>query len=97
MKKIEDIKATEKEKTIFLSGKNNDYAFDDQVHTKVELDGDIVVKLLSNNKGVFVDIRKHYKGYPTKKGIRIYASYFKQLYEALKDDIDKRIVDTKSK
>ena len=59
---------------------------DNEIKT-ITLDNDITVKLIANNKGVFVDFRKYYKGYPTKKGIRILASNFKKIWELLVDDI----------
>ena len=66
---------------------------DDEIKI-ITLDNDLVVKLIANNKGVFVDFRKHYKGYPTKKGIRIIASKFNELANILQKDI-KRIVPCK--
>ena len=59
---------------------------DNEIKT-ITLDNDITVKLIANNKGVFVDFRKYYKGYPTKKGIRILASNLKKIWELLVDDI----------
>ena len=35
---------------------------DDEIKV-VNLDNDFVVKLIANNKGVFIDFRKYYKGY----------------------------------
>lgn len=52
-----------------------------------KLDNDLVVKLISNNKGVFVDFRKYYKGYPTKKGIRLIASKFLEISKIMEPDI----------
>ena len=57
----------------------------------ITLDNDLVVKLIANNKGVFVDFRKYYKGYPTKKGIRIIATKFKEVARVMIDDIDKLV------
>ena len=65
---------------------------DDEIKT-ITLDNDIVVKLISNNKGVFVDFRKYYKGYPTKKGIRILASKFARVAEILASDIKANVPD----
>ena len=48
--------------------------------------------MIANNKGVFVDFRKYYKGYPTKKGIRILASKFKEIAQLLDADIKKNVV-----
>ena len=63
---------------------------DDEIKT-ITLDNDIVVKLIANNKGVFIDFRKYYKGYPTKKGIRILASKFSDVANLLSDDIKKHV------
>ena len=57
----------------------------------ITLDNDLVVKLIANNKGVFVDFRKYYKGYPTKKGIRILATKFQEVARVMNDDIDKLV------
>ena len=63
---------------------------DDEVKV-ITLDDDIVVKLIANNKGIFVDFRKWYKGYPTKKGIRILATKFKQAADLMAPDINKLV------
>lgn len=43
----------------------------------------IVVRFLEVEGKTYVDIRKFYKGYPTKKGIRMTLSSFKALKELL--------------
>ena len=63
---------------------------DDEVKV-ITLDDDMVVKLIANNKGIFVDFRKWYKGYPTKKGIRILATKFKQAADLMAPDINKLV------
>lgn len=72
-----------------MLGKKTDKVYDlnDTELKVVKIDGDIIFKLMSNNKGVFVDIRKYYKGYPTKKGIRVYASIFDKVSKILEPDI----------
>ena len=62
----------------------------------ITLDNDLVVKLIANNKGVFVDFRKYYKGYPTKKGIRILATKFQEVARVMNEDINKLVPNTKS-
>ena len=71
--------------------RSNTYSLEDNDIKVVTLDNDIVVKLMENNMGIFVDIRKYYKGYPTKKGIRILASNFKKTADILEDDIIQRM------
>lgn len=63
---------------------------DDEIKV-ITLDNDLVVKLIANNKGVFIDFRKYYKGYPTKKGIRILATKFEEVARIMDEDI-KRLV-----
>jgi len=63
------------------------YNLDDIEIKKITLDKNIVIRVISNVNGTFVDIRKYYKGYPTKKGIRITLYMFKKILEILKDEI----------
>ena len=46
---------------------------------EIELDNNIILRLLEYEKKIYVDIRKYFKGYPTKKGIRIAYETFKKL------------------
>jgi len=69
--------------------KKNDYDLNDKIIISVQLDKNIKVSLIENEKGQYVDIRKYYNEYPTKKGIRIEAHTFKTVIESLKDDLDK--------
>ena len=46
---------------------------------EIELDNNIMLRLLEYEKKIYVDIRKYFKGYPTKKGIRIGYDTFKKL------------------
>jgi hypothetical protein len=64
------------------------YNLDDNILKIIRADNDIHFKLLSNNKGVFVDIRRYNRGFPTQKGVRVYASVFRKVAELLKDDIN---------
>ena len=57
----------------------------------INVGDDITIKLIANNYGVFVDVRKYYKGYPTKKGIRILATRFNDVAFLLHDDIEKYV------
>ena len=64
------------------------YNLDDNIIKVIRADNDVHFKLLSNNKGVFVDMRRYNRGFPTQKGVRVYASVFKKVAEMLKDDIN---------
>lgn len=63
------------------------YNLDDNVIKVIRADNDVHFKLLTNNKGVFVDMRRYNRGFPTQKGVRVYASVFNKVAELLKDDI----------
>ena len=80
-------------KTIDLSqnkvlSKKREYDLNDKSICSIQLDKNIKVALIENEKGQYVDIRKYYNEYPTKKGIRIEASVFKTVVESLKDELD---------
>lgn len=75
-------------KKTFVSAKRRPvYNLDDNVIKVIRADNDVQFKLLSNNKGVFVDIRRYNRGFPTQKGVRVYARVFKKVAELLKEDI----------
>lgn len=73
------------------SGKSKDkkkaYDLDDTVIRDITLAGEIHVRLISNTNGYFVDIRKYFKGLPTKKGIRMLATKFAIASDYLKNDL----------
>lgn len=73
-----------------LAKKRKQYDLDDEEIKNITLDNDITVKLIANNKGIFVDFRKYYKGYPTKKGIRVLATKFLDVAGLLEEDIKNR-------
>ena len=64
-----------------------EYDLDDTTLRDITLAGDIHVQLISNTNGYFVDIRKYFKGYPTKKGIRMLATKFATASDLLKKDL----------
>jgi hypothetical protein len=82
-----DLSNTEN-KFINKKRKNNTYALDDKELKLIHINDDIKARLIANDNGYFVDIRKYYKGYPTKRGIRILATKFNTLADILKADIE---------
>lgn len=66
--------------------KNED--FNDKDLRIININDEVKAKLIANDKGYFVDIRKYYKGYPTKKGIRILATKFVTASEIIKKDVE---------
>lgn len=65
-----------------------EYDIDDTIIRDITLSGDVHVRLLSNTNGYFVDIRKYFNGFPTKKGIRILATKFNIAAGYLKKDLE---------
>ena len=76
---LDDTKKSKKEKKV--------YDIDDTIMRDITLAGDIHVQLISNVNGYYVDIRKYFKQYPTKKGIRMLATKFVVAADMLKDDL----------
>ncbi len=68
--------------------KKREYDLNDRNICSVKLDKNIRVSLIENEKGQYVDIRKYYNDFPTKKGIRLEVHVFKDVIESLKDDLD---------
>ena len=65
-----------------------EYDIDDTIIRDITLSGDIHVRLLSNTNGYFVDIRKYFNGFPTKKGIRMLATKFSIAANYLRKDLE---------
>lgn len=90
------VNSSEKENEIDLSNKQylnkktngNKYDLVDKELRIIHINDDIKARLIANDNGYFVDVRKYYKGYPTKKGIRILATKFVTVADILKKDID---------
>ena len=80
-------------KTIDLSqnkvlNKKREYDLNDKSICSIQLDKNVKVALIENEKGKYVDIRRYYNDFPTKKGIRIEANVFKEVIESLKDELN---------
>lgn len=48
---------------------------------KLDLGKNIFMRVLQNSEGTVVDIRRYYKGYPTKKGVRFSSDMLKLIKE----------------
>lgn len=72
-----------------MLSKKKEYAFNDKRIMSIQLEKNIKVQLIENEKGYFVDMRKYYNDFPTKKGIRVAAQVFKDVYESLKEELSK--------
>ena len=74
------IEETKKEPEVILLGKKHTYKIEnEQELKKIEIDKNIIFRLLDVNGKKLVDIRRYYKGFPTKKGIRFDYDSFKEI------------------
>ena len=65
------------------------YKFEDQELLKAEIENNIFLRIvMQNDSKMYIDIRKFYKGYPTKKGIRINL----KTYKTIKNILDKEFL-----
>ena len=71
--------------------KKKEYDIDDTIIRDITLAGEIHVRLISNTYGYFVDIRKYFKNYPTKRGIRMLATKFSAAADYLKKDLNELV------
>lgn len=60
--------------------------FEDNVLEKIEVDKNTFIRIIQSDD-LYIDVRKFYKGFPTKQGIRFKVNIYKQV----KDQIDKYI------
>ena len=75
------------------------YPYDDKILFENIEEGNVHLRVLSNEKGVFVDVRKYYDDKPSRKGIRmpietfesLYKTYMKSDYDKLKDEDAKEV------
>lgn len=74
-----------KEKPEFL-GKKYVYKIEDEKElVKVELEKNLVLRIIEFNGKKMIDIRKYYKGYPTKKGVRFDYTIYETLKKIIED------------
>lgn len=59
------------------------YNLDDIILQQINIDKNLVLRVIENANGKFIDIRRFYKEYPTKKGIRFTYGTFAKLKDLL--------------
>lgn len=75
---------SEGEKKNDFIGKKYVYKIEDEKELqKVEIDKNIILRVIENNDKKMIDIRRYYKGFPTKRGIRFDYKVFNTLKEIL--------------
>ena len=77
------MQAEEKKENTFI-GKKYIYKLEDEKELqKVEIDKNIVLRVIEMGDKKMIDIRRYYKGFPTKKGIRFDYKIFNTLKEII--------------
>lgn len=67
--------------------KKSPYPYNDITNYEMVEEGDIHFRVISNEKGVYADIRKYFYGKPSQKGVRMPIEAFERMYKAyLKSD-----------
>ena len=61
------------------------YKLIDEELKKVELEKNIILRLLKSDGKLYIDLRKYYKNYPTKRGIRIPYEVFMETVKYLQN------------
>ncbi len=61
------------------------YKLIDEELKKVELEKNIILRLLKSDGKLYIDLRKYYKNYPTKRGIRIPYDVFMETVKYLQN------------
>lgn len=61
------------------------YKLIDEELKKVELEKNIILRLLKSDGKLYIDLRKYYKNYPTKRGIRIPYDLFMETVKYLQN------------
>lgn len=61
------------------------YKLIDEELKKIELEKNIILRLLKSDGKLYIDLRKYYKNYPTKRGIRIPYDVFMETVKYLQN------------
>ena len=63
----------------------NNFSVNEILLLTIEVDKNLMLRVIDNVYGRFVDIRKFYKGFPTKNGVKIPLSLFDKIYYIIKE------------
>lgn len=61
------------------------YNLEEEELRKIEVDKNIYLRVLKTQEDIYLDIRKFYKGFPTKQGIRFKLSIYNKIKDLLSD------------
>lgn len=63
--------------------KKNTFNVDEVVKLTIEVDKNLMLRVIDNIYGRFVDVRKYYRGFPTKVGMRIPLNMFYKVFKII--------------
>lgn len=69
------------------------YPYNDKVIAEQVFTNDINFRVLKNEKGTFIDVRKYFYGRPSQKGVRIPLDDFEAMLRLFKDSLDEMRLD----
>lgn len=64
---------------VFNKKTKREYAFNDVVHDEKIFTREVHARVITNENGTYVDVRKYFYGKPSQKGIRMTVDEFKSL------------------
>lgn len=70
------------------TNKSKPYTLNDSIISKKVVGSNLHVKLLKNERGYFVDLRRYDLGRPSKYGVRLSVKNFKIACDYLKEDLE---------
>ena len=79
-KKEELLKTPEKKD---VDEKRNKFTVDESIFLTIEVDKNLMLRVIDNIYGRFVDVRKYYRGFPTKVGMRIPLNMFYKVFKII--------------
>lgn len=63
------------------------YKVDETELKKIELEKNVYMRIIQVNDEKYIDIRKYYKGYPTRRGIRFKMYMYKIIQNIIQEEI----------
>ena len=87
-KRIKELSEKRENELLQKKTKRFEYPYNDKELCRVTLSNDFVVRIISNEAGKFVDIRKYFNGNPTRKGVRLNVTTMYDVFRLIKEDID---------
>ena len=66
------------------------FNIEESIFLTIEVDKNLMLRVIGNIYGTFVDIRRFYKGFPTKTGVRIPINMFLRIYNIINKFYEKK-------